>query len=249
MENNWDSENYTNHFSFVHRYGSALLDLLTVKPGSFVVDLGCGNGALTAQLQSRGFHALGIDSSSAMLEKAREMHPDLSFQRADACTFSLPQKADAVFSNAVFHWIDDQESLVQNIGANLRPGGQFVFEFGGTGCGETVHRALGSAFAAHDLPYANRFHFQSIGTFAPLLEKNGFRVEYATLFDRPTEQDGENGLENWISMFVGAAFAGVDPTTADAIIAEAVAACRPALYKNGKWFVDYVRLRMKAVKL
>lgn len=107
MENNWDCENYTNHFSFVHRYGSALLDLLTVKPGSFVVDLGCGNGALTAQLQSRGFETLGIDASAAMLEKAKKMHPNLRFELADACMFSLTEKADAVFSNAVFHWIDD----------------------------------------------------------------------------------------------------------------------------------------------
>lgn len=249
MENNWDCENYTNHFSFVHRYGSALLDLLTVKPGSFVVDLGCGNGALTAQLQSRGYQTLGIDASAAMLEKAKKMHPDLRFELADACAFQLPEKADAVFSNAVFHWIDDQESLVQNIAVNLRPGGQLVFEFGGAGCGETVHRALGSAFAAHGLTYVNRFNFQSVGTFAPVLERHGFRVEYATLFDRPTQQDGENGLENWIRMFVGSAFAGVEGATADSIVAQTVSDCRPVLYKNGKWFVDYVRLRMKAVKL
>ena len=74
-------------------------------------------------------------------------------------------------------------------------------------------------------------------------------MEYATLFDRPTQQDGENGLENWIRMFVGSAFAGIEGTTADSIVAQAVSDCRPVLYKNGKWFVDYVRLRMKAVKL
>lgn len=248
MQNNWDSENYTNHFQFVPQYGSALLDLLTVEPGSFVVDLGCGNGALTAQLQSRGYQTLGIDASAAMLNKAKETHATLQFMQADACTFHLPEKADAVFSNAVFHWIDDQESLVKNIAENLRPGGQFVFEFGGTGCAETVHRALARAFQAHGLTYVNRFNFQSIGTFAPVLERHGFRVEYASLFDRPTEQDGENGLENWIHMFVGSAFDGVDAATKKAVIAQTVALCRSVLYKDGKWFVDYVRLRMKAIR-
>lgn len=249
MKNNWDSNNYTDNFQFVHKYGEELIDFITVPKGSFVVDLGCGNGAITQKLNQRGFNTLGIDASKEMLEKAKTLHSSLNFKLDNACEFHLEEKADAIFSNAVFHWIDNQDRLVENISANLKTGGELVFGFGGKGCGETVHSALAKAFSAHGLAYVNRFNFRSIGEFAPILEKYGFRVEYAVLFDRPTEQIGENGLENWINMFVNSAFEGIDDCTKNEIIAQAVEICRPKLYINGKWYVDYVRIRMKAIKI
>jgi len=57
----WDAEKYTDSFSFVHQYGSALLDLIEGEHLS-VLDLGCGNGALTAELAARGHDAEGIDA-------------------------------------------------------------------------------------------------------------------------------------------------------------------------------------------
>lgn len=82
-----------------------------------------------------------------------------------------------------------------------------------------------------------------------MVEAHGLRVEYATWFKRPTEQmNGEQGLSDWIGMFVREAFKIVDAPTAQAIIKEAEEECRPKLYRDGKWYVDYTRIRMKAVK-
>ena len=50
MKKEWDEHNYSENFKFVHQYGEKLLYLITVPAGSFVVDLGCGNGALSAKL-------------------------------------------------------------------------------------------------------------------------------------------------------------------------------------------------------
>lgn len=248
MNNSWNGEAYTEKFQFVHRYGEELIDLLTPVDGGFVVDLGCGNGALTQKLFDKGFDVLGIDASENMLEKARVLHPELDFMQADACGFKLKEKADAIFSNAVFHWIDDHRKLVKNIAENLKPGGELVFEFGGKGCAKTVHSAMEAAFEGVGLKYANGFNFCSIGEFAPLLEEHGFRVEYAALFERPTEQAGEDGLEDWINMFLGAAFSGVDRDVKDLIMTRVGELCKPKLYAGGKWYIDYVRIRMKAVK-
>ena len=249
MNNRWDSNNYTDNFQFVHKYGEGVLELLTAPKGSFVVDLGCGNGALTEKLVEKGYRTLGIDASPQMLEKARELHPKLDFRLDDACAFRLEEKADAIFSNAVFHWIGDHDALVKNVSENLKSGGEFVFEFGGKGNGVTVHNAMDQVFASFGLKYENSFNFRSIGEFAPLLEKYGFSVKYAVLYDRPTEQVGENGLENWINMFLGSAFSGVDDKTKAEIIGKVIEICRPKLYTDGKWFIDYVRLQMKAIKL
>lgn len=249
MKNNWDVENYSGNFQFVHKYGEGVTHLLTAPKGSYVVDLGCGNGALTQILADRGYQVIGIDASENMIEVAAKLHPEIDFMLGDACEFELSKKADAVFSNAVFHWIDDQERLVRNIADNLKPSGELVFEFGGKGCAQTVHSALEKAFSDFGLTYVNRFNFRSLGEFAPLLERCGFRVEYATLYNRPTEQIGENGLENWINMFVNSAFEDIDDGTKEKIIKNAVESCRDKLYQNGKWIVDYVRICMRAVKL
>lgn len=248
MKNNWDSDNYTDNFQFVHKYGEELINFLTVPEGSFVVDLGCGNGVLTQALSEKGFRTLGIDASETMLEKAKNLHPELHFKLDDACEFRLDEKADAVFSNAVFHWIDNHDSLIENISANLKPGGELVLGFGGKGCADTVHKALETAFSDNGLKYVNCFNFRSIGEFAPILERHGFRVEYAVLFDRPTEQRGENGLENWINMFITSAFEGIDINIKEKVIAQTAELCRPKLYIKGNWYIDYVRIRIKAVK-
>lgn len=249
MNIKWDSNGYTDNFQFVHKYGEGVLNLLTVPKGSFVVDLGCGNGALTEKLVERGYRTLGIDASPQMLEKAKELHPDLDFRLDDACKFRLDEKADAIFSNAVFHWIDDHDTLVKNISENLKSGGEFVFEFAGKGCAEIAHNAMEEAFASFGLEYKRNTNAKSIGEFAPLLEKHGFSVKYAVLYDRPTEQLGENGFENWINMFLGSSFNGIDDNAKAKIIGKVVEICRPKLYTDGKWFVDYVRLQMKAIKL
>ncbi len=248
MKKEWDEKNYSENFKFVHQYGEKLLDLITVPDGSFVVDLGCGNGALTAKLAEK-YEVLGIDSSPEMLGKAAQDHPDIEFMCDDACGFSLEKRADAVFSNAVFHWIENQDKLIENIARNLKHGGELVFEFGGKGCADTVHRALKRSFEKYGYEYRLDFNFRSIGEFAPLLEKHGFKVEYARLYDRPTPQNGENGLQNWIKMFVTTAFNGVAQKDKEGIVSDAAEICRPVLFKNGVWYVDYVRLLMKAVKM
>lgn len=80
------------------------------------------------------------------------------------------------------------------------------------------------------------------------VEKAGFRVEYAVLFDRPTKQVGDNGLANWINMFVKKPFEGVNEDIKQEIIEETVEKLRAKLYIEDCWIVDYVRIRFRAVK-
>lgn len=246
MNIKWDAKGYTNNFSFVHQYGGALLEMID-GVGS-VLDLGCGNGALTKQLAERGMNAVGMDASAELLEVARESHSELKFVLGDATDFELAAPVDAVFSNAVFHWIDaaKQEAMLRCVNRALKVGGQFVFEFGGKDNNAMIHGALARAFAKRGLEYRIPFYFPSIGEYAPMLERAGFRVEYASLFDRPTELKGDDGLADWIRMFVKVPFEGVDQK--DEIIREAVESLRGELYRDGKWYADYVRIRMKAVK-
>ncbi len=248
----WDTDKYTTNFDFVPEYGEALVDMVDVPEGSFVVDLGSGNGALTEKLQQKNYRVLGIDSSSDMIAKARELHPDISFKEADAVTFKLDRPADAIFSSSVLHWIDKdkQAAMAQNIADNLKPGGIFVCEFGGKDCCEKVRGTLADIFAERGLVYPRFFYFPTISEYTPLLEAAGLRVEYAVFFDRPTPLKGNDTVSDWIRMFEKNAFEGVDEQTKESIIKEAEERTRPMLYsEDAGWVIDYVRIRVKARKL
>ena len=81
----------------------------------------------------------------------------------------------------------------------------------------------------------------------PLVEKNGFKVTYAVLFDRKTYLKGD--LISWINMFDKAPFEGVDEEIAKDIKKEAQENLKTVLCEDGKWFVDYVRMRFKGEKV
>lgn len=178
MNITWQAENYKDNFSFVHQYGEDVLNLITGDTKQFVVDLGCGNGVLTQKLSERGFRVLGIDDSSEMLAIARQQYPDLEFLQGNAVNFQLKEKADVIFSNAVFHWIDGnrQEEMLRNLSCQLKPGGQLVCEFGGKGCAEQVHAALEELFRERGLSYLRFFYFPGIGSILLLWKNAGSRL-------------------------------------------------------------------------
>lgn len=247
----WDAEKYTQDFAFVPQYGSAVLDWLDAAAGGSVLDLGCGNGALTKALHDRGYRAIGLDASEELLRLARKNYPELAFLQGDAADFRLAQPVDAVFSNAVLHWIERerQPDLLRCVFRALKPGGQLVFESGGRGNNRLIHGAVERAFRARGRCYQIPFYFPTVGEYAALLESAGFRVTAAVLFDRSTELKGENGMRDWLEMFLKAPLASLpSESEREAVLEETVDALRGELYREGRWVADYVRLRMKAIR-
>lgn len=249
MNIQWDAEKYTSDFSFVHQYGSSLLDLIEGENLS-VLDLGCGNGALTKELAGRGYDAEGADAFAELLQIARAQYPELRFTQADAVNLRMNRQYDVVFSNAVFHWIDreKQADMIAGVFDTLKPGGQFIFEFGGYGNNALIHSALAREFEKRGLAYQMPFYFPTVGEYASLLERGGFLVRTALLLDRPTKLKGDDGLRDWIQMFVKTPFEAISPDLAGDIVRSAVSGLKDTLYRGGNWYADYVRLRCKAVK-
>ena len=251
MNIEWNAEKYTNNFSFVHQYGNDVMELLDFKNIKTIIDLGCGNGALAEILYNKGLSVTGIDASKELLQKARENHPNVLFEYGDATNFTVANQVDAVFSNAVFHWIDKekQAAMLSCVCQALKSNGQFVFEFGGYGNNAMIHKELEIAFEKRGYKYTMPFYFPGIGEYASLVEQAGFQVRTALLFDRFTELKGDNGLKDWITMFVKTPFSIIkNNMEKEWIVDEAVKRLRTSLYQNGKWYADYVRLRMKALK-
>jgi SAM-dependent methyltransferase len=244
----WDAERYEGKHSYVWQFGAGLIDVLAPREGERILDIGCGTGQLTAEIASRGAQVVGLDSSTNMLGQARQNYPGQKFVLADATSFRFPEPFDAVFSNAALHWVKNAEAAVESIALALRPGGRFVAEFGGKGNIASIMAALSAVFGA-EAEERCPWVYPSIGEYAPLLERHRLEVREASLFDRPTPVDGEDGMENWLRMFCGRYFEGLGAESTKEKIRELVAILRPDRFRDGVWTLDYRRLRVAAVKV
>jgi trans-aconitate methyltransferase len=252
LTNQWNTNLYEDKHAFVWKYGEDLINLLSPQPGEDILDVGCGTGQLTAKIAEAGVNILGIDADVKMIEKAKLNYPNLNFTVADARNLSLEKSFDKAFSNAVLHWINEPDLVIQSIFKFLTPGGRFVAEFGGKGNTKLISQALVDALAMKNLDVGqlNKYwYFPSISDYTHRLETNGFEVIFATLFDRPTPLEaGENGMTNWLKMFASGFLSKLSSQQQDEVIQVAVNQLKPTLYQNGQWIADYRRIRIVAMK-
>ena len=110
VEQNWNTQDYRRNAHFVPRLGRPVLDLLDPRPGERILDLGCGDGVLTREIMDAGANVLGIDSSHDMVEEARRR--GVLAEVMDAARLPCLREFDAVFSNAVLHWIKDARAII-----------------------------------------------------------------------------------------------------------------------------------------
>jgi trans-aconitate 2-methyltransferase len=240
----WDAQGYQSRHSYVFKHGEGLVELLDPKPGERILDLGCGSGQLTARIAAAGADVVGVDLSPDMIAQARANYPHIEFNVGDAAAFELDQPVDAVFSNAVLHWVLDAAGAAACVARALKVGGRFVMEMGGKGNTRTLLAAVREVAGELELPW----FYPSVGEYSALLEKHGFEVRFATLFDRPTIVEGENGLDDWLVMFGGKLFAGISEERQPEIRRALVDRLRPVMFRDGNWILDYRRLRVAAVR-
>jgi trans-aconitate methyltransferase len=248
----WNANLYDARHDFVWKYGSDVVALLDPQAGERILDLGCGTGHLTAQIADSGAQVIGVDRSAEMVAGARLAYPNLKFEIADAKALPFREEFDAVFSNAVLHWVHEPEQALRSIRRTLRTGGRVVAEFGGKGniraMQEAFDRALvelGAAKPGEVQPW----YYPSVSEYSTLAEKNGFEVRLITLFDRPTGlADGAAGMRNWITMFGADYLAKAGEPRREEFLRRVEEILRPKLFRDGQWWADYRRLRLVAYK-
>jgi trans-aconitate methyltransferase len=252
IKNNWDPNLYEDNHAFVWKYGEDLIKLLSPQAGEDILDVGCGTGQLTAKVAESGANILGIDADIKMIAKAKVNYPELDFSVADARNFNLEKTFDKVFSNAVLHWIQEPDLVIQSIFKALKVGGIFVAEFGGKGNTKLISQALIDALAVKNLDLGKLdqyWYFPTISEYTHRLENNGFEAIYVNLFDRPTPLEaGEDGMKNWLKMFASGFLSKLSSQQQDEVIEAAVNQLQSSLYQDGQWIADYRRIRIIAVK-
>jgi len=243
----WDPDAYARNARFVSDLGAPVVELLAPRAGERILDLGCGDGALTIKLAELGCDLVGVDSSAPQVEACRRL--GLDARVADGERLAFDAEFDAVFSNAAIHWMKPPDDVIAGVWRAIRLGGRFVGEFGGQGCVETIKRAILDALDRRDIDgeALNPWYFPTVEDYSARLERRGFAVRYIASIPRPTPLPTE--INGWLETFAQSFMAALDNNDRAGFIDEVREALRPKLSDGGgKWFADYVRLRFAADK-
>lgn len=252
MPPDWNAGLYDAAHSFVWEFGRDLVAQLAPQSGERILDVGCGTGHLTAGIALSGAQVLGVDRSTAMIAQARWNFPLLPFETHDVCALPYGEAFDAVFSNAVLHWVQPPDTAAASMARALKPGGRLVCELGG--CGnvqilvEGAYRALRQLGVTQPERF-NPWYYPSVAEYSAILERCGIEVTFAHLFDRPTPlQHGERGLETWFRMFGAHLMEPLDDAGAREFLRIVSDYAAPRLLRDGAWTADYRRLRIEGRK-
>jgi len=242
----WNPESYAQNARFVSDLGEPLLDLLAARPAEMILDLGCGDGALTEKIATAGCIVIAGDSSFAQIMAARNR--GLNALVLDGQRFSFKCSFDAVFSNAALHWMKEPGAVVGNVARCLKPRGRFVGEFGGEGNVARIRAALHDALRRRDIdPWkVDPWYYASPLAYADLLAAHGFTVNTIQLVPRPTKLPGD--ILGWLEVFAQPFTRAAGESGRREFLQEVREVLQPQLQNpDGSWYADYVRLRFKAV--
>jgi trans-aconitate methyltransferase len=245
----WNASRYAANAAFVPALGQPVLDLLQPRSGERILDLGCGDGVLTERLAATGTQVVGVDSSPDMIAAARRRGLDARLMDATELTFD--DEFDAVFSNAVLHWIkDDPDAAIASAYRALRRPGRFVGEMGGHGCVAAINLALIVALEKRGIKHAAGvcpWYFPTVDDYTERLERAGFVAESVQLIPRPTPLP--TGMRAWLETFANPFCAKLPEDQREGFLDDATEMLRPVLCdEKGRWTADYMRLRFLARK-
>jgi trans-aconitate 2-methyltransferase len=206
----WNAEDYAKHSSTQYEWAKELIPKLKLSGKEALLDIGCGDGKITAQLAlslPRGCE-VGIDSSEEMTSLARcgfpqTAYPNLQFQRMNAQSLTFQEQFDRVFSNAALHWVIDQHPVLRGVERSLKTDGRLLFQMGGEGNTHAVLAILDELqreerwrkfFRGFAFPYG----FHSPEQYTAWLREAGLNPERVELLPKDMKLAGKVGLAGWI---------------------------------------------------
>lgn len=259
----WDPAAYAAHSSSQQLWARELIARLALQGNERVLDVGCGDGKVTAELaralpQGR---VTGIDSSAEMIRFARVAFPasaipNLEYHVVDARQIRFESKFDLVFSNAALHWVDDHQAFLRGAGACLNSGGRLMVSCGGKGNAQDVFVALRSEmrlkrwcryFRRLEKPY----FFYSPDDYGKWLPRAGFSSLQVRLAEKDMIWEGREGLAAWLRTTWLPYTQRVPESLREEFIAGVVGRylARHPLDTAGRVHVRMVRLEIDAVKV
>lgn len=206
----WNAEDYHKNSANQQRWAREVIAKLKLKGNERVLDIGCGDGKITAEIASYlpNGSVLGVDISPEMSDFANKKfpssnYPNLSFQCQDATKLNFNNEFDAIVSFSCLHWITDHTPVLEGIKKSLKPSGRILMKFGGknaldaliNGANEVMAREKWSQyFQGFTIP----FGFYDPDEYKDLLKSVGLTVNFVESTPSEMVHAGKEGLKGFI---------------------------------------------------
>jgi len=254
----FDAKKYRQFSAHQQEWGKSLIADLGLRGNERILDLGCGDGMLTAQLAARvpkGL-VLGIDSSRNMIEAARvHEKSNLKFVLRDINDLDDVESYDVVFSNATLHWIRDHHALLSRVYRALAPGGILRFNFGGDGNCVHLLRIVREAmarpeFAPHFAEFTWPWFMPSVESYLGVVSEHPFQEAKVWGENADRYFATEELLAGWVDQpslvpFMGSIAPPDRPLFRDYVVRKMVEETRQS---DGRFFETFRRINVFARK-
>jgi trans-aconitate methyltransferase len=129
--------------------------------------------------------------------------PNLTFMQADASELPFEAEFDAVFSNAVLHWVLDHRPVLAGIARSLRPAGRCLLQMGGKGNGDDVVAAVESCLAdpkwqAEWRPRESHYGFHGVEEYRGWVESAGLELDSSELIEKDMIHENLEAFTGWL---------------------------------------------------
>jgi trans-aconitate 2-methyltransferase len=207
---NWNAKDYEENSHAQQKWAKELIEKLQLRGTEDVLDVGCGDGKVTAEIARLVCNGsvIGVDNSASMIALAtdrypRSKYPNLSFKVMDANSLAFEKPFDWVFSNAALHWVKNHKPVLEGLYKNLKSGGKILLQMGGKGNADRILAVIEEIQTDSEWqPYFSDFEFPYgfFGTeeYEKFLSDSGFVIKRAELIPKDMEHGGKAGLEGWI---------------------------------------------------
>jgi trans-aconitate 2-methyltransferase len=253
----WNAEVYERIGTPMRRWAQEVIDGLELTGDETVLDAGCGSGSVTFDLLERlpNGRVYAVDSSQQMIEKLKQSLAErgeerVTAMRGDLTDFTLPEQVDAVFSNAVFHWIPDDAALFGCLLRATKPGGRLRAQCGG---GHNIARLMEATHAVEAQPPYNEHlaagvefrKYRSAEEARASMESAGWADVRAKVWESPVSfEDQDNAVLYLRTIILQKQASALPAELSDAFLRDVV---RETVRRFGEPFIaDYVRLDLWA---
>jgi trans-aconitate methyltransferase len=206
----WNAAAYAANSTVQQSWARELIAKLDLRGGEHILDVGCGDGKVTAEI-ARVLPAglvVGTDASPQMIVFAKKTfppkkNPNLKFHVMDARKIKFSRPFDLIFSNAALHWVDDHEKILRGAAAVLKSGGRLVVSCGGKGNAQDVFVALRpemrlSRWREFFRQMPTPYFFYAPDDYKKWLPKFGFKIRKLKLAPKDATYDGAEGFATWL---------------------------------------------------
>lgn len=206
----WNPEDYAKNSDAQLKWSRELRSHLNLKGNESILDVGCGDGKITADFAATfpSSRVMGIDSSPQMIDYAKKTYPtsqyfNLSFACIDARSINFQHEFDLVFSNATLHWVDNHQAFLKGTSSALRNNGRLITSCGGQGNAADILQVFSELITSQPWSiYFEDFHlpyfFYGLQDYQLWLQQSGLQIKRLELVPKDMTHQGKKGLTGWI---------------------------------------------------